>query len=479
MFRRYGISLRQAAFVGAAVVCAGLIAALSGHGSEPVTTETVAYTAPRPNMDGATAIASAATHVADDATAPKPAVAPDAATGLSSIESGINSILESAGRTEKKVVVGKGDTLMDLLVNKASVPRDEAYQAVQALSKVYNPRDINPGREITVFFHKDPAVANAHFSGLSVEKDTITAVTVKKDGDAYKAGSAEKAVHRALNAFSGKIDSSLYADAAAAGVPDAVILDLIKMYSWNVDFQRDIHNGDKFEVMYEEYKTDDGKVVPGRGNIAYAKLTLGGEEMPFYRYTDARGDSDYYDAQGRSAKKPLMKTPVDGARISSKFGVRVHPVLGYTKMHKGIDFAVARGTPIYAAGDGTIVKIGPFSSYGNYVRIRHRNGLDTAYGHMNGFKSGLRSGSRVKQGQVIGYVGMTGRATGPHLHYEILVNNAQVNPATVKVPTGRALKGRDLHAFKSQVAQMQDRFDSIGHFAVASNPRKSDKLAQK
>jgi len=309
---------------------------------------------------------------------------------------------------------------------------------------------------------------------LNVNHDNWGGYTVKKvDKD-------DKDAHRALKGFKGTINRSLYADAKAAGVPDAVILSLIKMYSWNVDFQREIHSGDKFEVMYEEYKTADGKTVRGKGgNIVYAKLTLNGADMPFYRFEDSHGDADYYDNDGRSAKKPLMKTPVDGARLSSGFGMRQHPVLGYSRKHMGVDFAAPRGTPIYAAGDGTIAKIGPFSSYGNYIRIRHRQGLETAYAHMNRFKAGLRGGSRVKQGEVIGYIGTTGRSTGPHLHYEVIVGNLQVNPRSVKLPTGRDLKGWELKSFQRIVAQNKSNFKSLGPATTVAENRTGDRKSGK
>ncbi len=408
-------------------------------------------------------------NVVETAFAPKPAAVPAVVppSVVTSLEKNISTYLEPGSRaltSAKKVVVGRGDTLMSLLVKKAAVPREDAYQVVMALNKVYDPRDLTPGHEITVFFHQDPSIADKKFSGISIEKDIVNAVNVKRQGDgSYSVREVEKDVHSNLRAFRGTINNSLYEDASAAGVPDAVILELIKMYSWNVDFQRGIHSGDKFEVMYEEYKTEDNKLVHGRGNIVYAKLTLAGDDMPFYRYAEKNGDVGYYDNDGRSAKKPLMKTPIDGARISSGFGMRTHPVLGYTKMHKGIDFAAPRGTPIYAAGDGVIEKIGPFSTYGNYIRIRHRNDLKTAYAHMKGFKPGLRSGARVKQGEVIGYVGTTGRSTGPHLHYEVLVNNAQVNPASVKLPTGNVLKGKDLKSFKGLVARTREKFQDLSH----------------
>lgn len=364
----------------------------------------------------------------------------------------------SDAESQKKVRVGKGDTLMELLVRN-NVPRDEAYEAIQALRKVYDPRDLNPGQNLTVFFHRDPAIADPKFVGLRIEPDMINALIVNRaDDGSFRAGKQAKAVHREMRAFRGRIGNSLYIDAKGAGVPDSVILELIRMYSWGVDFQRDIQRGDGFEVMFEQYVTDDGVTVPGKGNVAYAQLTLSGRGLPLYRFEDANGDSDYFDPSGQSAKKPLMKTPIDGARISSGFGVRRHPVLGYNKMHKGMDFAAPRGTPIYAAGDGTVEKAGRFSSYGNYIRIRHRAGLATAYAHLNGFKAGVKGGARVKQGQVIGYVGTTGRSTGPHLHYEILLNGRQVNPKTVKLSGGRALAGKELKAFKASVARADSAF---------------------
>lgn len=389
---------------------------------------------------------------------------------MAKIHSGIQNILQAGSNllvSHKTLSVGKGDTLMDILVRN-KVPKNEAHEAIAALSKVYNPRDLNTGHAITVFFHQDPSLSEPAFSGMEIQQDTVKTVVVnKEDNGSYKAGSHEKEVNRETKAYRGTINSSLYVSAKAAGVPDGVILDLIKMYSWNVDFQRDLHAGDKFEVMYDQYKTVDGDIVPGKGVISYAKLTINNSEMPYYRYEDRSGDVAYYDGKGQSAKKSLMKTPIDGARISSGFGVRRHPVLGYSKMHKGIDFAAPTGTPIYAAGEGKIVKMGPFSSYGNYIRIKHSNGIETAYAHMKGFKAGLRSGARVKQGEVIGYVGTTGRSTGAHLHYEILVNNKHVNPNSIKLPTGTALAGRDLAAFKAFVGQTDRQFDKIDSDAPA------------
>ena len=382
--------------------------------------------------------------------------------------------------SEKKVTINRGDTLINLLVKKASVPHGEAYEAVQALKKVYDPRKLNLGHEITVFFYKDPLINDGpKFSGVRIEKDIINTVTVNRDDEGhYIANKLEKGTHRTLRGFKGVINNSLYVDAKASGVPDAVILDFIKMYSWNVDFQRDIHTGDKFEVMYEEYKTDDYKrTVPGKGNIIYAMLSLGGNDMLFYRYQDRNKMIDYYDNKGKSAKKTLMRTPINGARISSGYGMRKHPILGYSKMHKGLDFAAPSGTPIYAAGDGVIERIGRYSTYGKYIRIRHKAGLKTVYAHMRGYKSGLRKGSRVKQGQTIGYVGSTGRSTGPHLHYEIVLNNKSVNPATVKLPTGKSLRAKDMNIFKGVVAQTQEQFNNNSYTTDDNDQPKAEMIA--
>lgn len=388
------------------------------------------------------------------------------------LHSGLSSLLQTGEKVavaEKKVSVGRGDTLMELLVSKADVPRGEAYQAIQALSKVYDPRALRPDNEITVFFHKNPKIADPMFGGLTIEQDMINSVVVNRlDTGEFSVEEKQKPVHKSLKAYSGTIDSSLYLSAKSVGIPDAVIISMIRMYSWNVDFQRDIQSGDEFEIMYEEYATEDGQIVPGKGDIVYARMNLSGRDMPFYRYEDSEGEVGYYDRNGQSARKALMKTPIDGARLSSGFGMRHHPVLGYSRMHKGTDFAAPRGTPIYAAGDGVIERIGPFSSYGNYIKIRHRSDLHTAYAHMKGFKRGLSRGSRVKQGEIIGYVGTTGRSTGPHLHYEVLLNDRQVNPNKIKMPTGKKLKGQDLEVFQTLLAKMDGEFDRLnGATAVA------------
>ena len=200
--------------------------------------------------------------------------------------------------------------------------------------------------------------------------------------------------------------------------------------------------------------------------MLYATLILGGKRIELHRFTPESGRTDYFGPDGQSVRKTLMRTPIDGARISSGFGRRKHPVLGYTKMHRGTDFAASRGTPVYAAGDGVIERSSRNGAYGNYIRIRHNGTYKTAYAHLNGYAKGIRSGARVKQGQVIGYVGTTGRSTGPHLHYEVHVNGKQVNPRKIKMPSGEKLKGKDLEAFAAARHELQQLYQETLNGAV-------------
>ena len=245
--------------------------------------------------------------------------------------------------------------------------------------------------------------------------------------------------------YQGTIRGSLYEAAMAQGVPVAMLTEMIKIFSYDVDFQRDIQPEDRFELMFErgaDRRFNDAKLL-------YASMTLSGKEIRLYRYADQQGEVDYYTAAGESAKKALLKTPVDGAKISSGFGLRFHPILHYTTQHKGIDFAVMSGTPVMAAGSGTIDYAGANGSYGIYVRIKHDGTHETAYGHLSRLAKGIRPGTHVSQGQIVAYSGSTGRSTGPHLHYEVLVNETQVNPMSVKFQAGRKLAGKELAKFQA------------------------------
>jgi len=221
---------------------------------------------------------------------------------------------------------------------------------------------------------------------------------------------------------------------------------MINLYAYDIDFQRDIKSGDKFEMLVESFFDETGKKIKD-GNVLFSSLTL--KDKTVETYLHKVGDRfEYFDSQGNSVRKSLLRTPVNGARISSGFGMRRHPILGYSKMHKGADFAAPTGTPILAAGSGSITYMGVKGGYGNYVQIKHNNDYSTAYGHASRFNKKFRNGSKVKQGDIIAYVGSTGRSTGPHLHFEVIYKGSQINPAKVKATSGIRLSGKDLIKFK-------------------------------
>lgn len=366
------------------------------------------------------------------------------------------------GPREQMVKIGKGDTLGGVL-QKAGVPDDEVHKAVVALTEFYDPRSIKPGQVLALHFDpaEDDADADYNFSRMSVRVDPLKTVSLEKNGDGdFRVSVHEKPAERHLYARRAAIETSLYGSALKAGIPAAVVADTIRIFSFDVDFQRDLRHGDIADVMYEQFESEDGQPIR-TGNVVYAHLKINGVDNAVYRYETKDGRVDYYTANGNSIRKALLSTPVDGARISSGFGVRKHPVLGYTKMHKGIDFAAVPGTPIYASGDGVIEQIGRWGSYGNYIRIRHNSSIKSAYAHMQRFAGGLSTGTRVKQGEVIGFVGATGRVTGPHLHYEILMNGTQINPRSVKLPQGEMLRGQQLEAFKAYVRNINQRYAEL------------------
>jgi murein DD-endopeptidase MepM/ murein hydrolase activator NlpD len=359
---------------------------------------------------------------------------------------------------EKSLEVKSGETIAGIL-QKHGVSGGDAYDTVQALNKHIDVRKIRPGQTFNVKFAPDNGEGKT-LAELTMDIDAVKSVHVQKGNDAYTSEIKEKSVQKVTRTGSTQIQTSLYGSAARSGIPPQVIANMIRMYSWSVDFQRDIRRNDTIELLYEVYETEEGEPVKF-GDILYANLNLSGIDLALYRYSKSDDDTDYYDAKGHSIKKTLMKTPVDGARISSGYGMRRHPVLGYNKMHKGMDFAAPLGTPVYAAGDGVLEKVGRHGSYGNYIRIRHNGTLKTAYAHLHKFAKGISSGKRVKQGQLIAYIGTTGRSTGPHLHYEVLLNNKQVNPNRVDLPVGERLKGNHLDQFKTYIRKYDQMYVEI------------------
>ncbi|CCQ74253.1 putative metallopeptidase [Magnetospira sp. QH-2] len=355
--------------------------------------------------------------------------------------------------------VGSGDTLAAIL-SRAALSVGERPRVIRALSKAYNVRRIKPGQEFTLTFGAVKEDGQRDLTKLVLKVDHRNEVHLKATDKGYEAKKVEKTLARELARGNGTINGSLYVAAKRAGVPAAAIAEMIRIYSWDLDFQRDIRRGDKFDLVYEKLIDEDGETV-GTGNILVASMTLSGDTRTLYRHELKDGRIDYFDEKGQGARKALMRTPINGARLSSGFGRRKHPVLGYSKMHKGIDFAAATGTPIFAAGDGVIVKRQRKGGYGKYIRIRHNGTYHTAYAHMSRYAKKLSVGSRVRQGQVIGYVGSTGRSTGPHLHFEILKGDRQVNPLRVRMPSGEKLKGKEFARFKGTRKDLDRKWASI------------------
>jgi murein DD-endopeptidase MepM/ murein hydrolase activator NlpD len=374
------------------------------------------------------------------------------------------------------VTLKKGGTLTGLL-RQEGIGASEAYRAVDALSKHYNPRNMKPGLKVDILFGEDRVVDGETYKTiamLDVPFDPIKSARVTLD-DAGKFISArhEKEIVYSEKSGEFEVEISLFGSAQKANIPHSVAAEAMRIYSWNVDFQRDLRKGDYLKLLYREATIKETGEPAGQKEILFAQLTLSDRDLPIYRMEFDDGRVDYFQEDGRSIRKALMRTPINGGRLSSGYGRRKHPVLGYAKMHKGIDFAAPTGTKIYAAGDGVIEYIGRNGSFGNYVRIRHNSKLKTAYAHLNRFEKGLNKGDRVRQGDVIGRVGTTGRSTGPHLHYEVHVDGRQTNPRSVKLPTGEKLKGEMLTAFNKTVQTYQSRYA-----ALQSQIRVADATAQ-
>jgi murein DD-endopeptidase MepM/ murein hydrolase activator NlpD len=356
------------------------------------------------------------------------------------------------------LVVGKGDTFLNMLV-EAGVEWNEAYAVSKSLKGVFNLRSLRLGQGMEVFF-KEETDGEHVFNALKIEKsDSVVEVARKEDGT-FNAFEKEKILIGKQVRAGGTIRSSLFKLTEELGVPVNIVMEAIRAYSYDVDFQRDIHGGNDFEVLYEVFYDEKGNKVR-YGDLKYAKLVIGDKAMKIYQYTTKTGDEGYYTGDGRTIRRALLKTPINGARISSRYGLRRHPVQKYTKMHKGVDFAAPRGTPIYAAGNGTIEKAGRFGSYGKYIKIRHNGTYSTSYAHMQKLAKGMKRGRKVKQGQVIGYVGTTGRSTGPHLHYETLINGRQKNPLKLKMTPGKKLSKKEMARFETKKLEVDTLLASL------------------
>ncbi|MSO71839.1 MAG: M23 family peptidase [Alphaproteobacteria bacterium] len=362
--------------------------------------------------------------------------------------------------------VRPGETLASILSGAALSP-SETSAAVAALRKVYDPRrDLDIGDELTLTFEPDEAGQAMRIARIVFPIAFDRSISVTRQRDSFEAKRIQRQVERRLVRIAGQINDSLYQAAQNAGLPTQTLNQLIRIFSYDVDFQRDLQPGDTFEVLFEQVTDELGRAVHS-GDVQYAALSLSGDMKALYRFSDPLSEVDYYNDKGESMRKALLRTPVDGARLSSGFGRRINPVLGYTAMHAGVDFAAMSGTPIFAAGDGVVEEIGPKGSYGNYLRVRHSGGMATAYAHISRFARGIKDGARVRQGDVIAYVGSTGRSTGPHLHFEVLRDGRQVNPVGLNLPGGRKLAGAELLRFAALRSALQRQFNALGTAVLA------------
>lgn len=351
--------------------------------------------------------------------------------------------------------VKNGDTLLKILADVGAQEQD-VFSILNALKKIKFSQSLNIGAVISITYrsqnneesadasdNKKVVISNVTIPS-SVEENIV--ITRKNDGG-YDARELKIKLLRYNSRYFGVIKNGLFVDGVEAGISPNSMMNMINLYGYDVDFQRDIHSGDKFEMLVESFYDENGKKVRD-GNVLFSSLSLQNRKIDIYMHkVDNR--VEYFDSKGNSVKKSLLRTPINGARVSSGFGMRRHPILGYSKMHKGVDFAASTGTPILAAGAGTLVYMGIKGGYGNYVQIKHNKEYSTAYGHASRFNKKFRVGSKVKQGDVVAYVGTTGRSTGPHLHFELLYRGSQVNPAKVKATSGIKLVGKELVRFES------------------------------
>jgi murein DD-endopeptidase MepM/ murein hydrolase activator NlpD len=342
--------------------------------------------------------------------------------------------------------ISDGETF-DKILNKYSVPNNEIIKIKKKISKNYNLNSLKTNLilKFTVDESNNRKITNFLFPVSRTEKVLLTR---NLETDSFESKNIITNLNRKVIFKEGKILQSLYKSASKLDIKPNIIVEFARVYGFQVDFQRDIRKNDAFQIMYEVFEDDNGKIFE-TGNIIFANLKLSGINNSLY-YFDQKENEGHYDEYGKSVKKALMKTPINGARLSSPFGMRKHPIDGFNKMHKGTDFAAPAGTPIMASGDGTITRAKWCGGGGNCIKIKHNSTYQTIYAHMKSFARGIKVGLRVKQGQIIGYVGSTGKSTGPHLHYEVIENGKKINSQKLKLPSGKVLNGNQRKLFEIQ-----------------------------
>ena len=334
--------------------------------------------------------------------------------------------------------VKEGDTY-ESIINNLNIQKKEKKLF---LNSVTNNKNINILKLNQKIFFKIDKKNNTKIVNFTIEIDKKKNIFFEKidNDETFVSKIIEKNLTKTIAFQEGIIKSSLYNAALKLGIKPNTIVEFARLYGFQIDFQRDIWKNDSFQIIYEEFKNEDGSVVEV-GNIIYANLNTQNTDLQLYKFEYEKNKIDYFDESGKSIRKTLMKTPINGARLSSSFGKRKHPILGFTKMHTGTDFAASKGTPIMASGHGIVVKSSWCGGGGNCVKIKHNSTYQTVYAHLSKFGRGIKKGVRVKQGQIIGYVGSTGLSTGPHLHYEVIENGRKINSQKLKLPSGKILKG--------------------------------------
>nr|AAR37629.1 peptidase, putative [uncultured marine bacterium 438] len=358
----------------------------------------------------------------------------------------INQIFDNLVPRYKNInhKISSGETF-DKILNNYSIPNEEINQIKKKLNSDYNINNLQPNLEIkiTIDQSNNKKITSFLFPVSRTEKIQLTR---NLDNNLFEKKIIITNLNKKIVFKEGKITQSLYKTAIDLKVQPNVIIEFARIYGFQIDFQRDIRKNDNFQIMYEVFEDDDGKIFE-TGNIIFADLKLSGKNNALY-YFEKKGSEGHYDESGKSVEKALMKTPINGARLSSAFGMRKHPIDGFNKMHRGTDFAAPMGTPIMASGSGLITRARWCGGGGNCIKIKHNSTYETIYAHMKNFARGIKEGIRVKQGQIIGYVGSTGKSTGPHLHYEVVVNGKKVNSQKLKLPSGKTLKGKEREIFE-------------------------------
>ncbi len=347
--------------------------------------------------------------------------------------------------TIKNYIAQSGDTYQSI-INKIQIDNIEKQKILAAIKKEKSLKVLKINQK---FNFKIDNMLNKNVLEFIIETDKKNEILFTKlnNNQGFISEKIKKNFKKKITYKETIITESLYTSAIKLGIKPNIIIEFARLYGFQVDFQRDIWKNDSFQIIYEEFVNENNKVVD-TGEIIFANLNLQDIDLQLYKHEYEKNKVDYFDENGKSIKKTLMKTPINGARLSSSYGKRKHPILGYTKMHTGTDFAAPKGTPIMASGDGKITKAGWCGGGGNCVKIKHNTKYQTVYAHMSKFGRGIKKGVRVKQGQIIGYVGSTGMSTGPHLHYEVIENGRKVNSQKLKLPSGKILKGNDRKKFE-------------------------------